>query len=94
MIDSVKIENGKYEIVLDDSYNVHIYRGGELRVVEPPFPKMLISVLYELIESRKLLSDISFDFDPDETLGPPCGPEMLEKIKEHADRFYFKLNEQ
>ena len=62
-------------------------------MIDPPHPKMLIAIMYELLESRKLLSDISFDFDPEKVLGPPCGPDMVDKIKHHSEKYGFKLND-
>lgn len=91
MIDKIDIENGKYSIVLEDDYQVNIYRHGELSVENPPHSKMMISIIYELQELRKLVSDISFDFDPEERLGPPCGSEMLKRIKEYEERFNVDL---
>jgi hypothetical protein len=43
--------------------------------------KKLAEVTTLAVAQRKLLKDISFDFDPEEALGPPCGPEMLSRIK-------------
>jgi len=38
----------------------------------------------ELVE---LLEYISFDFDPEFALGPPCGPDVLEKINKALTKF-------
>lgn len=93
MRDKIDIENGKYSIVLEENYQVNIYRYGELSVENPPHSKMMIAILYEMQELRKLLSDISFDFDPDIRPGPPCGPEMLKRIKEYEERFGVNLGD-
>lgn len=87
IVDSVPVENGKYEIVLEQNYDLNVYRGGELWLFRPQGSKMLISILYELLELKKLVHDIAYDFDPDERLGPPCGPEMLKRIKEYEEKY-------
>lgn len=87
MVDKIDVDGGKYSIVLEDDYNVNLYRHGELWTENAPHSKMLISIIYEMQELRKLVSDISFDFDPEVRLGPPCGPEMLARIKEYEERF-------
>lgn len=87
MIDKIDVDSGKYSIVLEDDYSVNLYRHGELWTENPSHSKMLIAIIYEMQELRKLVSDISFDFDPDISMGPPCGPEMLKRIKEYEERF-------
>lgn len=94
IIDSVKIENGKYELVLaEDGFVVNRY--DELWMDFPvPGAKMLIVMMYEIQDARKLLAETSFDFDPEKVLGPACGPEMLQKIKDHAEQYGWKLEEE
>ncbi len=94
VIDSIKIENGKYEIVLPKEGMLYIKRGDEVWMTEVAGSKMLIAMMYELLAARQLLTEISFDFDPDKVLGPLCGPEMLKKIKELAEQYGWKLNEE
>ncbi len=47
MSDSLKIENGKYEIVIEEDYSVNIYRGGEVWISKPLGEKMFIALVHE-----------------------------------------------
>ena len=82
------IQNNKYAIEFnDESGELTLYRLGEVWENFPKYSNMLISIMYELIDARDLLSDIQFDFDPCKRQGPPCGPEMLERIINHAKEY-------
>ena len=85
-------ENGKYTIQLNEGTGkLKLLRHEEEWEQDPLYSKMLISIMYEVSALRKLLSDISFDFDPEEKQGPPCGPEMLKRIKEYEEHFNVDL---
>lgn len=93
-VDKCKVDSGKYEIWLQMSGELEVYRGGVVWMENPAGSKMLISMMYELLELRKLVACVSFDFDPDKgELGPRCGPEMLNEIKEYAERFGINLSD-
>lgn len=63
----------------------------DLKPIEANFDELekrtLAILLDEIREARRLLAMISYDFDPDKFLGPPCGPKMLNKIKDFEIRF-------
>ena len=90
---STSFEGSKYTIQFND-------KNGELELLRngyrweeghPKYSKMLIHIMYEVSRLRKIVSDISYDFDPDVRLGPPCGPEMLERIKEYERDYNIDL---
>lgn len=90
--DKVDFENGKYTMVLYKNGTFELLRHGEEWINHDNtcgFPsKMLIGVMYEVLALRKLVNDIQYDFNPDNgELGPKCGPEMLDSIKEHIARY-------
>lgn len=87
--DRTSFDRGKYTIELD-------IQTGKLKLLrynedwsfgDVAYSKMLISIMYEVSKLRKLLSDVAYDFDPEKQLGPPCGPEMLQRIKEYEEHF-------
>lgn len=92
-IDKTEFEGGKYTIQLEcGTGDLKLLRHGEEWENDPKYSKMLIHIMYEVSMLRKLLSDISFDFDPDKgQTGPACGPEMLKRIKEYEDQYNIDL---
>ena len=102
MIDSLKVENGKYEIILEDNYEVNIYRGGELWVEQAQAPKMLIALIYEVKSLKDQLksfgqssSDLKtkfigeFSWEEEETYFDEDGRVMY---GEDGDPVYRKVN--
>ena len=93
--DKTDFESGKYSIQLEHGTGkLKLLRHGEDWVDDPMYSKMLIHIMYEVSRLRKILSDVSYDFDPDTgALGNTCGPEMLKLIREYEDHFGINLNE-
>ncbi|WP_340373264.1 hypothetical protein [Peribacillus sp. FSL E2-0218] len=58
LIYNISVENGKYNVVLTEAYNVKFLRDGEDWVDNPPGSKMLIALMGEhedlQIENQKL----------------------------------------
>lgn len=81
----VRIEGGKYTVVQDVAGRLSVLRYNEPWMNDPGIPgsNMLITAACEIEASRRLLWELVNDFDPDKSMGPPCGPEMLEKIQAH-----------
>ena len=95
-IDKTSFEGGKYTLQLNtETGEFEILRHGEEWAKDNVhYSKMLIGIMYEVSKLRKLLSDVSYDFDPDKgELGPKCGPDMLKEIKEYEDQFNVNLND-
>ena len=58
-VDNIKIESGKYRLVLQTNGELNIFRHDELWEINPLYSKMLIPMMYELIDSRNLLNELA-----------------------------------
>ena len=48
-IDSIKFDNGKYEIrIIDNGLSVELYRHKKLWAKNPPYSRMFIPIVYEV----------------------------------------------
>lgn len=86
---NVRVEGGKYTVIQNEHGELRVDRGPIRGWLErPDGGKMILALASEVESARKLLSDIMYDFDPEKTLGPPCGPEMLARIKKYMENYY------
>lgn len=81
-INSIDIDGTKYRIVQQTNGELNIFRNGELWLSNPKSSKMLIAMMYEIMDSRRLLSDIEADC---------CVPRDRRSIKTHANKYSFDL---
>lgn len=82
MKETLSVYDGKYTFVWNQEGGLSC-----LRYDEPWLERFeggsnaVLQLFFAAQQMADLLQDISHDFDPDKTLGPPCGPEMLNRIK-------------
>lgn len=79
--ETLSVYGGKYTFVWEDG-DLSCLRHGEPWVERfESGSNAVLQLFCAALEMWQLLDDISFDFDPDKTKGPPCGPEMLKRIQ-------------